>query len=105
QAEDGIRDFHVTGVQTCALPIFVDPKGIDVGLLKQIKEVERRRISVYAERRGSMVRYKANGSVWDVPCDVALPCATQNELHSRRSEERRVGKESRTRRPTHRVTQ
>jgi glutamate dehydrogenase (NADP+) len=58
----------------------VDPKGIDLELLKQVKEVERRRISAYAERRGSDVTFSATGSVWDVPCDVALPCATQNEL-------------------------
>ena len=58
----------------------VDPKGIDLDLLKQVKEIERRRIATYAERRGSDVTFSANGSVWDVPCDVALPCATQNEL-------------------------
>ena len=61
----------------------VDPKGIDLDLLKQIKEVERRRIDVYAERRGSDVTFSSSGSVWDVPCDVALPCATQNELTGR----------------------
>ncbi|MPY95032.1 MAG: NADP-specific glutamate dehydrogenase [Acidimicrobiia bacterium] len=61
----------------------VDPNGIDVDLLRQVKEVERRRIDVYAERRGPLVSFSADGSVWDVPCDVAMPCATQNELHSR----------------------
>jgi glutamate dehydrogenase (NADP+) len=58
----------------------VDEKGLDVELLKQIKEVERGRISEYAERRGPHVRFVTGGSVWEVPCDVALPCATQNEL-------------------------
>ncbi|MEE2052781.1 NADP-specific glutamate dehydrogenase [Nocardiopsis tropica] len=57
----------------------VDEKGIDLDLLKQIKEVERARISEYAERRGD-ARYVEGGNVWDVPCDVALPSATQNEL-------------------------
>ena len=57
-----------------------DPKGIDVDLLKQVKEEERRRIDTYAERRGSNVTFASHGSVWEVPCDVALPCATQNEL-------------------------
>lgn len=58
----------------------VDDKGLDLDLLKQVKEVERARISVYAERRGGGARYVEGGSVWDVPCDVALPSATQNEL-------------------------
>ncbi|MFF3616122.1 NADP-specific glutamate dehydrogenase [Streptomyces sp. NPDC002580] len=58
----------------------VDDKGIDVELLKQVKEVERGRISDYAARRGASARFVANGSVWDVPGDVALPSATQNEL-------------------------
>lgn len=57
----------------------VDEKGIDIELLKQVKEVERARISEYAERRPS-ARYVAGGSVWDVPGDLAFPCATQNEL-------------------------
>jgi glutamate dehydrogenase (NADP+) len=60
----------------------VDDKGIDLALLKQIKEVERGRVSDYAERRGPDAQYVAGGSIWDVPCDVALPCATQNELDS-----------------------
>jgi glutamate dehydrogenase (NADP+) len=60
-----------------------DPKGIDVELLKQIKEVERGRIRDYAERRGSGTRYLAHGNIWELPCDVALPCATQNELTAR----------------------
>jgi glutamate dehydrogenase (NADP+) len=58
----------------------VDEKGIDLDLLRQIKEVERGRIHEYAERRGSHVRYVEGGSVWDVPVDIALPSATQNEL-------------------------
>ncbi|MEU9121567.1 NADP-specific glutamate dehydrogenase [Streptomyces sp. NPDC048506] len=58
----------------------VDEKGIDVPLLREIKEVERGRISAYAERRGASARYLPGGRVWDVPADVALPSATQNEL-------------------------
>lgn len=57
----------------------VDEAGIDLDLLKQLKEVERARISEYAVRRPS-ARYVAGGSVWDVAGDLALPCATQNEL-------------------------
>jgi glutamate dehydrogenase (NADP+) len=59
-----------------------DPKGIDLGLLKQIKEVERGRVSEYAERRGSAT-YTEKGQIWEIPCEVALPSATQNELTGR----------------------
>lgn len=57
-----------------------DPNGIDVELLKQIKEVERGRCSDYAERRGGSCEYREGAKVWDIPADVALPCATQNEV-------------------------
>ncbi|WP_157156278.1 MULTISPECIES: NADP-specific glutamate dehydrogenase [unclassified Diaminobutyricimonas] len=57
----------------------VDEAGIDLDLLKQLKEVERKRISAYAEARPS-ARFIAGGSVWDVPGEIALPSATQNEL-------------------------
>lgn len=57
----------------------VDEDGLDVELLKEIKEVKRGRICEYLETRKS-ARFIENGSIWDVPCDVALPCATQNEL-------------------------
>ncbi|MCP2032532.1 glutamate dehydrogenase (NADP+) [Okibacterium sp. HSC-33S16] len=60
----------------------VDEGGIDLELLKQIKEVERLRISAYADRRPS-ARYVSGGSVWDVPGQIALPSATQNELSLR----------------------
>ena len=60
---------------------FVDENGIDLDLLKQIKEVERGRVSDYVERRSSAVLGKEGTSIWDVPVDVALPCATQNELN------------------------
>ena len=58
----------------------VDEAGIDVGLLKQVKEVERGRIADYASRRDGAELGSA-GSIWDVAVDVALPCATQNELN------------------------
>ncbi|MGZ3100872.1 NADP-specific glutamate dehydrogenase [Streptomyces sp. H72] len=58
----------------------VDEKGIDLDLLKQIKEVERGRVDSYAERRGSSARFVPGGRVWEVPADIALPSATQNEL-------------------------
>ncbi|GAA1179615.1 NADP-specific glutamate dehydrogenase [Ornithinimicrobium humiphilum] len=58
----------------------VDEAGIDLDLLKDLKEVRRERIVRYAEEKGGNVRFVEGGSIWDVPCDVALPCATQNEL-------------------------
>ena len=60
----------------------VDEQGIDVELLKQLKEVERVRISEYAARKPGS-HFVAGGSVWDVPADLAFPCATQNELDER----------------------
>jgi glutamate dehydrogenase (NADP+) len=57
----------------------VDEKGVDVEVLKQVKEVERARIEVYADRVPS-ARFVPGGSIWDVPCDIAMPSATQNEL-------------------------
>ncbi len=59
----------------------IDENGIDVEAVKQIKEVDRKRISVYTESHPTATY--AEGSVWDaVTCDVALPCATQNEIHA-----------------------
>ena len=63
----------------------LDEKGIDLALLKEVKEVERARLTEYAARRGS--HHVPGGRIWEVPCDVALPCATQNEL---------TGKDART---------
>jgi glutamate dehydrogenase (NADP+) len=57
----------------------VDEAGIDIDLLKEIKEVKRGRVSDYANRRSS-ARFSASGSVWEVEGDLAFPCATQNEL-------------------------
>ncbi len=54
-----------------------EPAGIDLDLLKEVKLVERGRISNYAERR---IAVYSTESIWNVPCDLALPCATQNEL-------------------------
>ncbi|MDR2566490.1 MAG: NADP-specific glutamate dehydrogenase [Bifidobacteriaceae bacterium] len=59
----------------------VDEAGIDLDLLKEIKEGHRGRVLEYAERRGGGVRHIRNGSIWQVPCQIALPCATQNELN------------------------
>ncbi|TPQ22325.1 NADP-specific glutamate dehydrogenase [Streptomyces sporangiiformans] len=57
----------------------VDTAGIDVELVKDIKEVRRGRIKEYTQTV-TRAQYIEGGSVWDVPCSIALPCATQNEL-------------------------
>ncbi len=57
-----------------------DPDGIDVKALKDIKEVRRERLTKYTEYRPNAQYHEGRG-VWSVKCDVALPCATQNELH------------------------
>jgi len=57
-----------------------DSEGIDVALLKEVKEVKRARLTEYAAARKSAEYHEGRG-VWSIKCDVALPCATQNELH------------------------
>jgi glutamate dehydrogenase (NADP+) len=56
-----------------------DPDGIDVELLKEVKEVNRARLTEYKAKRSSAEYHEGRG-VWSVKCDIALPCATQNEL-------------------------
>ena len=56
-----------------------DPEGIDVALLQEVKEVKRARLTEYAAARPSAQYHEGKG-VWTVKCDIALPCATQNEL-------------------------
>lgn len=56
-----------------------DPNGIQLDIVKEIKEVRRGRIKEYAEQVESAVYTEGKG-IWTVPCDIALPCATQNEL-------------------------
>ncbi|MBQ9114276.1 MAG: NADP-specific glutamate dehydrogenase [Clostridia bacterium] len=57
-----------------------DPNGIQLDVVKQIKEVERARIKVYAERVPGSKYVEGCKGIWTIPCDVALPCATQNEI-------------------------
>ncbi|MBR4409722.1 MAG: NADP-specific glutamate dehydrogenase [Firmicutes bacterium] len=57
-----------------------DPAGIQLDIIKDIKEVKRGRIREYADRVPTASYHEGKG-IWSVPCDIALPCATQNELH------------------------
>lgn len=66
--------------------IIVDEEGIDLDLLKRLKEVERRRISDYVDERKN-AHYTEGGDLWSVPCQIALPCATQNELNGKQAKQ------------------
>ena len=72
------------GMTVCAMSdsagFIEDPRGIDLGLVKQIKETERGRIEDYAKRRPHSRYTPGAKGIWQLPCDIALPCATQNEM-------------------------
>ncbi|MDP4117977.1 MAG: NADP-specific glutamate dehydrogenase [Bacillota bacterium] len=57
-----------------------DPEGIDLNAVKQIKEVERKRIKEYINYRPQAAYTEGCSGIWTIPCDIALPCATQNEI-------------------------
>ena len=57
-----------------------DEDGIDLALIKEIKEIKRARISEYASERDGAIYRVGCKNIWNIPCDIALPCATQNEL-------------------------
>jgi len=58
----------------------VDESGIDLALLKELKEVRRGRMTEYPRLKGAGAHYVEGGSIWSVPCEIAMPSATQNEL-------------------------
>ena len=58
----------------------VDENGIDYKVMKEIKEVKRARISTYLDYVPTAKYVEGSKGIWNVPCDIALPCATQNEL-------------------------
>ncbi|WP_327393527.1 NADP-specific glutamate dehydrogenase [Streptomyces sp. NBC_01186] len=82
-AVHAIEKVHALGGRVVACSdssgYLVDEDGLDLDLLKEVKESRRARVSAYAEAKPT-ARFSARGSVFDVPCEVALPCATQNEL-------------------------
>ena len=57
-----------------------DPNGINLDVVKQIKEVEHGRIKEYVQRVSGAEYHEGCRGIWTIPCDIALPCATQNEL-------------------------
>ena len=58
-----------------------DKNGIDLPLIKQLKEVERKRIREYLTTHPEAEYHEGCSGIWQIPCDIALPCATQNELN------------------------
>ncbi|MFH1673391.1 MAG: NADP-specific glutamate dehydrogenase [Pseudomonadota bacterium] len=81
-----IEKLHQLGAKVVACSdsngVIYDEKGIDLKLVKQLKEVERRRIKDYASHH-KHAKYTANGNIWEIPCQVAMPCATQNEVNGK----------------------
>ena len=63
-----------------------DSDGIDLQLVKRLKEIERKRISEYVKHRTNAVYKEGSTEIWTIPCDIALPCATQNELDKKSAE-------------------
>jgi glutamate dehydrogenase (NADP+) len=61
------------------------PEGVDFDCLKSLKEVDRDRLSNYPVTRGG-VEFRPGQNVWDIPCDLAFPCATQNEISAKDAE-------------------
>ncbi|WP_249680530.1 NADP-specific glutamate dehydrogenase [Roseococcus pinisoli] len=84
-----VEKIHELGGKVIAMSdsggYIVDEAGIDLDLIKDIKENRRKRISQYAIERSSAHHY-SEGSIWSVPCDIAMPSATQNELTGRDAE-------------------
>lgn len=63
-----------------------DPNGIQLDVVKDIKEVKRGRIKEYAERVKGATYHEGCKGIWTIPCDIALPCATQNEIDKESAE-------------------
>ncbi len=57
-----------------------DPQGLDIDLIKEIKEVKRERIKTYLDTYKDVQYHEGSKDIWKIKCDVALPCATQNEM-------------------------
>ena len=65
--------------------VIYDENGINLDTVKRLKEVERKRIKEYTSAHSS-AKYIENGNIWDIACDIAMPCATQNELNAKSAE-------------------
>ncbi len=81
-----IEKLHQLGAKVIACSdsngVVIHEKGIDLELVKRLKEVERRRIADYATYHKD-AKYVAGGNIWEIPCKVAMPSATQNEINGK----------------------
>ncbi len=80
-----VEKIHQLGGKVVAMSdsngFIYDSKGINLDTIKQLKEVERKRIQEYAKIHKSAKYTEGCGGIWDIKCDIALPCATQNEVN------------------------
>src|SRR5690606_16153013 len=78
-----IEKLHMLGAKVVACSdsngVIYDEAGLNLDTIEEIKEVNRARISSYCERHPS-AKYIENGNIWHIPCQLAFPCATQNEM-------------------------
>src|SRR6056297_2828346 len=65
----------------------IDNDGINLDTVKQIKEVERKRISEYVKHHPNAEYHEGQKGIWSIKCDIALPCATQNDIHLEHAEQ------------------
>ncbi|MGE4496748.1 MAG: NADP-specific glutamate dehydrogenase [Deferribacterales bacterium] len=81
-----VEKIHELGGKVVALSdsggVIYHEKGVDLELVQQLKEVERRRIKDYCTYHKDAV-YREKGNIWEIPCQVAMPSATQNELNGK----------------------
>src|SRR5690606_40404439 len=97
QAEDGIRDFHVTGVQTCALPIYLPHEDQVAGVV--MLDIATALLALLAEKTsGSYKPLSPNSALQRAAFGIKCSAAGGRAKSAHRSEERRVGKEHRSRR-------
>ena len=84
-----IQKLHALGARVVACSdsdgVVYQPEGLDFDCLRFLKEMERARLSKYAEVHMG-VDYRPGGTIWEIPCDLAFPCATQNELNRQHAE-------------------
>ena len=81
-AAEKAMDYGAKVVAMCdSSGYIVDENGIDLSIVKQIKEVERNRIKEYIARKEGAQYFEGQKGIWTVKCDIALPCATQNDIN------------------------
>src|SRR5205807_6082926 len=96
-AEDGIRDYKVTGVQTCALPIFRHAKPAAVSRPLALRELPDRHRLLVAAHGDRAALHRGRARLLEITVDLARHQELRAEILVQRSEERRVGKECRAR--------